>query len=105
MRFYLYPAIFSLFHILSFAAYAAEESLAQSPQTKPASSVPLPDKKNSVVKTVEPQKNSTQPAHISAQQLQGQQGGTMEATGAVELRQGNQAIFAEHLTFDPTTSK
>ena len=105
MRFYLYPAIFSLFYIPSFAAYAAGESLEKSPQTKPASAVPVSDKKNSVVENASLQKNIAQPAYISAQQLQGQQGGTMEATGAVELRQGNQAIFAEHLTFNPTTSK
>ncbi|MEQ1812896.1 MAG: LPS-assembly protein LptD [Candidatus Nitrotoga sp.] len=77
----------------------------QPPQTKPANAVQVPDKKNSVVKSAPLQKNNTQPAHISAQQLQGQQDGIMEATGAAELRQGNQAIFAEHLTFNPTTSK
>lgn len=105
MRFYLYPAISSLFYMLSFTAYAVEESSGQSPQAKPTSAVQVSDKKTSVAKNASDQKNITQPAHISAQHLQGQQGGTMEATGAAELRQGNQAIFAEHLTFNPTTSK
>jgi LPS-assembly protein len=105
MHSYHYPAIFSLFYVLSFTAYAVEESSDQSPQAQPSRAVQVSGKKNSIVKNASDQKNSTQPAYISAQHLQGQQGGTMEATGAAELRQGNQAIFAEHLTFDPTVSQ
>ncbi len=47
-----------------------------------------------------PQKNNEQtPVFISAQRLQGAKDSQLEASGEVELRHGDQAIFADHVLY------
>jgi len=90
MRFHRYPAIFFLLYVFTPTALAAEGL----PQSAPSITLNSPTNKD-----------DKEPAYISAQQLKGVQGEQLEATGAVELRQGKQAIFADHLTFTPTTNE
>lgn len=105
MRFCLYSVILSLLYLITTTAHAAEGSLDQPLQPKSAEDLRAPVKKIPVAKRISQTKDGAQPAYISAQSLKGGQGGTMEATGAVELRQGKQAIFADHLTFTPATNE
>jgi LPS-assembly protein len=84
MRFSFHPAFALVFLIISLPAMAAE-SLSPASSVSPAT--PEPD----------------QTVYIEAQQIEGKKDAQMEANGSVELQQGNQRVFADHVIYEQTT--
>ena len=93
MRFCLNSLVFSLLCVFAAATYAESESLPL-PPSRAVTSLPESNAENNA-------KNNSQglPLFISAEQLQGNIDSQFEASGKVELRQDEQAIFADHLLY------
>lgn len=91
MRFRFYPVFLLTLCLFSPHSYAVEPLL-------PASAVSAASSASAAVPA------SDKAVYIEAQQMQGKQNEQMEAHGNVELQQGNQKVFADHVYYEPTTS-
>jgi LPS-assembly protein len=86
MRFSFNPVLALAFLLFSLPVLAAETVL---PASAVSPSASAPDK------TV----------YIEAQEVEGKKDSQMEAKGSVELQQGNQKVFADHLIYEQTTGE
>ena len=89
MRFCFNPLVFFVLCVFTLTAHAEDEALKLQPSHNGTS---LPENNT--------ENNSQElPLFISAEHLQGNKDSQFEASGKVELRQGEQAIFADHLLY------
>jgi LPS-assembly protein len=94
MRFRFHPVFLLSLGLFSLQCHAAE-SLLPASAVSAASPVSAP-----VVATPD----AEQPVEIDADRMEGKKGEPMEAHGNVELQQGKQKVFADHLFYEPSTA-